>query len=98
MLEMDLLLEAFRHRKERLEEPGREQKAADRRPSPKERLADPSVAEVAKKVLETLESSPAVRRERVEEIKKKIEDGTLEFDSKSVADRILQESILNELL
>jgi flagellar biosynthesis anti-sigma factor FlgM len=98
MLEMDLLLEAFRQRRERLEESGREGEAGGRRPSPKERLADPSVAEVAKRILATLESTPDVRRERVEQIKRKIEDGTLEFDSKSVADCILQESILNELL
>lgn len=98
MVEMDLLLEAFRQRRERLEELGREGEAGKRRPSPKERLADPSVAEAAKKALETLKSTPDVRRERVEEIKRKIEEGTLRFDSKSVADRLLQESILNELL
>ena len=96
MLEMDLLREAFRQRRERLKELPRE--GEERGPSPKERLQDPSIADSAKKALEVLKSAPDVRRERVEEIKRKLEDGSLEFDSKSVADRLLQESILNELL
>ena len=96
MVEMDLLREAFRQRRERLEEGPRE--GEDRGPSPKERLQDPSLADAAKKALDVLQSVPDVRRERVEEIKRKLEDGSLEFDSQSVADRLLQESILNELL
>ena len=96
MVEMDLLREAFRQRRERLEEGP--QKGPQRGPSPKERLQDPSLAEAAKKALNVLQSVPEVRKERVEEIKRQLEDGSLQFDSKSVADRLLQESILNELL
>ena len=34
----------------------------------------------------------------IPEIKRKLKEGSLAFDGKSVADRLLQESILNELL
>jgi len=98
MLEMDLLQEAFRHRRERIEESGRAGESRDKRPSPKDRIQDPSLAGSVQKTLELVERTPAVRRERVEEIKKGLRTGTLEFDSESVADRLLQESILNELL
>lgn len=98
MLEMDLLREAFRQRRERLEESRREAQAGEKRLSPGKRLQDPSLADGATRALEVLGGVPDVRKERVEEIKKKLEDGSLEFDSKSVADRLLQESILNELL
>jgi flagellar biosynthesis anti-sigma factor FlgM len=98
MVEMDLLREAFRQRRERLEQSRGEGEAREKRPSLRERLQDPSLADAAKRALAVLGSVPDVRRERVEEIKKKLEDGSLVFDSKSVADRLLQESILNELL
>lgn len=98
MLEMDLLREAFRQRRERLEESGQEGEARKGRTSPKERLRDPSLAEGAQKALDALSSVPDVRKARVEEIKRKLKDGTLVFDGRSVADRLLQESILNELL
>ena len=98
MLEMELLREAFRHRRERVQELDQVGEADKRRPSPKERLQEPSLAESAKKALQLIDSVPEVRRDRVEEIKKGLEEGSLTFDSKSVADRLLQESILNELL
>jgi flagellar biosynthesis anti-sigma factor FlgM len=98
MLEMDLLREAFRQRRERLEESRQEGKARERRSSPEERLQDPSLADGVQRALDALRTVPDVRRERVEEIKKKLKDGSLTFDGKSVADRLLQESILNELL
>ena len=98
MLEMDLLREAFRQRRERLEESRQEGEVRKRPPSSKEHLQDPSMAGGAKKALEALSHVPDVRRERVEEIKRKLKEGTLAFDGKSVADRLLQESILNELL
>ena len=98
MLEMDLLHEAFRQRRERIEESDRAGERKEKRPSPKDRVKDPSLIDAAQKVLELIEKTPDVRRERVEEIKKGLEAGSLEFDSKLIADRILQESILNELL
>ena len=98
MLEMDLLHEAFRQRRERIEESDRAGERKEKRPSPKDRVKDPSLIDAAQKVLELIEKTPDVRRERVEEIKKGLEAGSLKFDSKLIADRILQESILNELL
>ena len=98
MLEMDLLHEAFRQRRERIEESDRAGERTEKRPSPKDRVKDPSLIDAAQKVLELIEKTPDVRRERVEEIKKGLEAGSLKFDSKLIADRLLQESILNELL
>ena len=98
MLEMDLLHEAFRQRRERIEESDRAGERKEKRPSPKDRVKDPALIDAAQKVLELIEKTPDVRRERVEEIKKGLEAGSLKFDSKLIADRLLQESILNELL
>ena len=98
MLEMDLLHEAFRQRRERIEESDRAGEKKEKRPSPKDQVKDPSLIDAAQKVLELIEKTPDVRRERVEEIKKGLEAGSLKFDSKLIADRLLQESILNELL
>ena len=97
MLEMDLLHEAFRQRRERIEESDRAGEKK-KRPSPKDRMKDPSLIDAVKKVLELIEKTPDVRRDRVEEVKKGLEAGSLKFDSKLIADRLLQESILNELL
>jgi flagellar biosynthesis anti-sigma factor FlgM len=98
MLEMDLLQEAFRQRRERIEESGRAGESKEKRPSPKDRVQDPSLIDAAQKALEFVEKAPDVRRDRVEEIRKGLEAGSLKFDSKLIADRLLQESILNELL
>jgi len=98
MLEMDLLHEAFRQRRERIEESDRAGERKEKRPSPKDRVKDPSLMDAAQKALELIEKAPDVRRDRVEEIKKGLEAGSLKFDSKLIADRLLQESILNELL
>jgi flagellar biosynthesis anti-sigma factor FlgM len=98
MLEMERLREALRQRQERLQEDRQTGTDKDRRPSPKDRLQEPSLSESAEKVREMLNSVPEVRRDRVEEIKRRLKEGRLEFDSKSVADRLLQESILDELL
>jgi flagellar biosynthesis anti-sigma factor FlgM len=98
MLEMDLLREAFQQRRERMEESGREGTRSEKRPSPKARLQEPSRIEAAQKALELIKKAPDVRKDRVKEIKKGLQEGSLEFDSKSIADRLLQESILNELL
>jgi flagellar biosynthesis anti-sigma factor FlgM len=95
---MELLQEAFRHRRERIEESMGAGGSRKKRLSPSDRLRDPSVQEPARKALELIEKTPDVRRERVEEIRKALQEGSLRFDSGSVADRLLQESILEELL
>lgn len=98
MLEMDLLLEAFRHRRERIEESDRAGERAEKRPSANARIQESTRTDVAQRALELIERAPDVRRDRVEEIKKGLQEGSLTFDSKTIADRLLQESILNELL
>jgi flagellar biosynthesis anti-sigma factor FlgM len=98
MLEMDLLQEAFRQRRERIQESDRAGESREKRPSPKKRVEDPSILDSAQRALELIAKAPDVRRDRVEEIKKALRKGSLEFDSEAVADRLLQESILNELL
>jgi flagellar biosynthesis anti-sigma factor FlgM len=98
MLEMDLLHEAFRQRRERIEESDWAGESKEKRPSPKDRVEDPSLIDAAQKALDLIEKAPDIRRDRVEEIKKGLEAGSLKFDSKLIADRLLQESILNELL
>lgn len=98
MLEMDLLQEAFRQRRERIEESDRAGGNRRKRPSPKERLQDPPLKDSAHKALRLIAEAPDVRKDRVEAIKKALQEGSLKFDSQSVADRLLQESILNELL
>ena len=98
MLEMDLLQEAFRQRRERGEESDRAGESREKRPSPKDRVQDPSLVDATRKALELIDKAPDIRRDRVEEIKKGLEAGSLKFDSKLIADRLLQESILNELL
>ena len=96
-MDIDFLQEALQQRLERLEESEASGQDGDRRPSPKERLSG-SALEVAENVREMLKDVPDVRRDRVEEIKKQLQEGSLKFDSKSVAERFLQETILNEML
>ncbi len=95
MLEMELLQEAFRQRLERLHEARRDK--AGRIPAA-ERTQDPSLACDVKKALEIIAAVPDVRRDRVEEIKKRLRDGRLDADPEKIAESLLQESILNELL
>jgi anti-sigma28 factor (negative regulator of flagellin synthesis) len=43
-------------------------------------------------------SVPDVRTERVDELKKRLKGGCLDMDSHSVAEKLLYETILDELL
>ena len=98
MLEKDLLLEAARYglevnRSRCAREAGRASPASVRA-----RLADPAFADAVRKVRNILDLVPAVRKERVREIRRRLQDGGVEAASRDVADRLLEETILNELL
>ncbi len=99
MVEQNLISEAFQYRNERLQERRQTDVSEERRPSVKERIKqDPVLAEAVEKVHKVLETVPDVRKDRVAEIKKRLKEGTLQLESKPVAENFLQESILNELL
>ena len=99
MIEQNLLREVFQHRHERLQDLRKTGKNKERSPSPKQRLEkDPQLAETVMQVREMLKEVPDVRKDRVRSIKKQLSEGRLELDSKSVADNLLQDSVLNELL
>jgi negative regulator of flagellin synthesis FlgM len=45
-----------------------------------------------------LEMIPEVRSEKVAEIKRRIEDGSYEIDSDKIAEKMIRESLLNDIL
>jgi negative regulator of flagellin synthesis FlgM len=47
---------------------------------------------------EMLESVPDIRQEKVARLKSRIENGTYRIDSQKVAQKMMEESILNDLL
>jgi len=96
-MDSDFLQEVFQQRLERIEESQKLEQSGDRRPSPKDRLTGPAL-EVAANVREILKAVPDVRSDRVEEYRKQLKEGRLKFDSKLVAEKFLQETILNEML
>ena len=99
MIEQNLLREAFQHRYERLQELKKTGRNKERRPSSKERLEkDSRLAESVEQVREMLKEVPDIRKDRVAAIKKQLKEGSLELNSKAVADNLLQDSVLNELL
>ncbi len=99
MVEQNFISEAFQIRNERLQERRQTDMSKERTPSVKERIKqDPVLAETVEKVHKVLETAPDVRKDRVEEIKKRLKEGTLQLESKTVAENFLQESILNEFL
>ncbi len=98
MEEFELLQQVFTHRMERLQEDEKQDPGRSGRASLKEKLKDPSVAEVVKKVRGVLQDISEVRMDRVAAVKKEIKAGTFPPDGKIIADRILQEAILDELL
>jgi len=97
MEELELLQQVFSQRMERIRE--EEEKGGDRarRSSLKERLGDPQVAGTVKMVRQAMQEIPDVRKDLVESIRKEIRDGNFPMDGVKLADRILQEALLNEL-
>ncbi|UCF94626.1 MAG: flagellar biosynthesis anti-sigma factor FlgM [Desulfobacterales bacterium] len=59
------------------------------------------ISETAKRMQEAkkqLEALPEVRKEKVAELKNQIENGTYERDAEKIADKMLKESLSNDLL
>jgi len=59
---------------------------------------DPALAEAVARVRGKMGSVPDVRTERVDELKERLKGGCLDMDSHSVAEKLLYETILDELL
>jgi len=55
------------------------------------------LAEARKKALQIAHDTPAVREDKVAEMKKKIQDGTYQVDSEKIADGIMREAMKDEL-
>ncbi|MCK7510317.1 MAG: flagellar biosynthesis anti-sigma factor FlgM [Desulfobacterales bacterium] len=59
------------------------------------------ISDTAKRIQDArfqLESIPDTRPEKVAEIKRRIEDGTYEINPDKIADKMIRESLLNDLL
>jgi negative regulator of flagellin synthesis FlgM len=60
-----------------------------------------AISDTAKRIQEAriqLESVPDTRAEKVADIKRRIEDGTYEIDADKIADKMIRESLLNDLV
>ena len=98
MAEQDLIHELFQHRNERIQETGEMGRSGKGGRSPKERLQDPVLSAVAEKVRRTLNEVPEVRWDRGKNIKRQLREGTFAPDPSSIAEKVLQETILSEML
>jgi len=98
MAEWDLFREMDRLSQERIPAHGQRRASRKPRPSPREQMKDPEVAERVEAVRRALDNLPEVRQERVEKVKKQLQQGTFEPDGKSIAEKLLLEALLNEML
>jgi negative regulator of flagellin synthesis FlgM len=60
-----------------------------------------AISDTAKRIQEArsqLESIPDTRFEKVAELRRRIEEGTYEIDADRIADKMIRESLLNDLL
>ena len=98
MVDFKLLKHLFAQRMERFGEEGKRGDEPSPRPPLKKRLEDhPLEAGTVDMARRIMMEVPDVREELVASIRKKIEDGTFPMDGKTIADRILQETVLNEM-
>jgi flagellar biosynthesis anti-sigma factor FlgM len=97
MEEFVLLQQFLAEHLERIREDG--DRGGERSPGPsqKKRLEDPLAAGAVKSARQVMQKVPDVRKDLVESIRKKIQNGTFFVDRKTIADRILQEAVLNEM-
>jgi anti-sigma28 factor (negative regulator of flagellin synthesis) len=58
----------------------------------------PGMGEVLEDIRKVLTCTPDIRQVKVEEVKRQLESGTFAVDTRSLAEGILQETILEELL
>ena len=75
--------------------------ATSEQPEKQQTKADTVVlSDMAKTVQEAqtqLESIPDVREEKVAELREQVENGTYEIDANEIADKMLRDSLLNDL-
>ncbi|MGD8883878.1 MAG: flagellar biosynthesis anti-sigma factor FlgM [Desulfobacterales bacterium] len=75
--------------------------ATSEQPEKQQTKADTVVlSDMAKTVQEAqtqLESIPDVREEKVAELREQVENGTYEIDAEKIADKMLRDSLLNDL-
>lgn len=68
-------------------------------PRVRDRLrSDPALAEEVARVRKILDSLPDVRSERVEEVRRKLAQGSAAVPGAALAEKLLQEAILEEIL
>lgn len=58
----------------------------------------PGMGEALEDIRKVLTCTPDIRQVKVEEVKRQLESGTVAIDTRSLAERILKETILEELL
>ena len=75
--------------------------AAAEQPEQQQTKADTvALSDAAKNIQEAqnqLEAIPDVREDKVAELKEQIENGTYEIDAEKIADKMLKDSLLNDL-
>jgi flagellar biosynthesis anti-sigma factor FlgM len=99
MLDMEMLREAIEeHKIRKRSEKDLGKQRPETRDALKKILTDPEMAGVVEKIQSIVTNTPEVRQAKVDEIKKQIDAGTLNVDSRQLAEKMLQETILEELL
>ena len=63
-----------------------------------DRVALSPEAKIMQEAIKVLETLPDVREEKVAQIRERIEEGTYQVDGRKVAEKMINESIMNDLL
>ncbi len=74
-----------------------EDQNSNRTSSSGDSVALSSEAKIMRKAIKVLETLPDVREEKVAEIRERIAKGTYQVDGKEVAEKMIKESVLNDL-
>jgi|GEM_PF-2074313 len=101
MQRIDLLREVLADRLKSLNrlDAGESPRSFTRSPRVRDRLgSDPVLAEEVARVRKILDSLPDVRSERVAEVRRKLAEGLAAVPGSVLADKLLQEAILEEIL
>jgi len=98
MEQREFLEQVLSRRLDRIRDGDESAAAGFRHSSLQQRFQDPQVVEVVKRARETVRDIPDVRRDKVAWIRQAMTEGSLPMDGKTLAGRMLQESLLNELL
>jgi len=97
MEDLELLQQVFSRRMRWVREDAGTVQEGFRRPLPRERLGDPGVAGALALARRAMEAVPDVRRDVVASVRRQLQAGSLPVDAGSLADRLLHETVLNEL-